>query len=251
MTEKLFSDEMLRRNSARKAIQQEARARLEERANAKSGLVGDVALYIWGALALLSAGLATSVGLQGTEFEQSYAWLFNTKEQSQVAEAQPKPKTAPPVETAGTSIEELKQAEVVPQKVQDALAAASPDLDPVATASIPETEASASLVVDQVVERVSNAPLETRYGVEIGNSASVPALTNRFKALQRREPTLFEDIVPLMQFSSGDGPLTVQLIAGPFADEKMAASFCRSVRLRLTIECEQTGYKGDPLSATR
>ena len=80
---------------------------------------------------------------------------------------------------------------------------------------------------------------------EIGRASAPKSLSVRYQALQQRQPDLFAGLTPLI----GDATnANSSLLAGPFDTQKAVADFCRSVRLKLTIDCNPTDYTGKPLN---
>lgn len=85
------------------------------------------------------------------------------------------------------------------------------------------------------------------FGVKIGTSNSVPELVNRYKALSRRAPEIFGGVKARVRMADSNGQLQAQLIAGPFDDAQTVAQFCRSVKLKLTVDCAVTVFGGDQI----
>jgi len=84
-------------------------------------------------------------------------------------------------------------------------------------------------------------------GAIIGLSKSIPVLAQRYAALQRRAPDLFEAIDPLVEVVDDGDRMEVRLVAGPFAEQRELADFCRALKLRITVDCSAGDYAGEPL----
>ena len=189
------------------------------------------ALYTWGGLAVMSAAVAITIGLVPSDSERS----------SQLVASVSHGNSSDLPSVAGIQFPELPAATVVASKDQEQLLEDRPELDATTTAAIaPEEFAPAPVAVKQVSGSEA-------LGVDIGGSNSIPVLSARFKALQKRSPELFAGLNPLVRFSETKGQLDARLIAGPFETSNQLAEFCRSVRLQLTLDCKQTGYQGDPI----
>jgi len=214
--------------------QMAAKAALQEIVDPKrtSNRTSSFALYTWGGLAVLSAAVALSAGFfPSTAPEQQITASLSenlNNELPENADEIPFPKL--PVAEAPAVVE------------QEQFASQRPDLDKTKTAAIAPSEVSPPTSANE------QAKISNSLGVDIGGSNSIPVLSARFSALKLRAPELFEGIKPLVRLSEAKGQLDARLIAGPFSSSEQLASFCREVRLRLTLDCAQTGYDGDTIN---
>lgn len=121
-----------------------------------------------------------------------------------------------------------------------------------------KTEAPDAVITATVTGEVEDEPLdglrtnqpfpgENSIGATIGLSNSIPDLARRYAAFERRAPDLFEAISPLVEVVEDGGTLEARLVAGPFSAQKELSEFCRALRLRITVDCIEGDYSGDPL----
>lgn len=209
---------------------------------------GSIALYAWAGIAALSALTACITVLFPTSAPVQIANKpeFAVGEQLVAARKPeiiaPKEIQKPVVVATRSPLRDLKRetAELL-EKYRET----SKPADPLTTAT-----------AEGEVEEVNVAPLQTAQtfpgddamGATIGLSDSIPELAQRYAALQRRAPDLFETVQPLVELVEGSTRLEARLVAGPFSQEAELAEFCRAIKLRITIDCSAGDYSGDPLA---
>lgn len=110
--------------------------------------------------------------------------------------------------------------------------------DELTTSSLPNLATDAALGGDSQ----NDSP---KLGARIGISGDLVQMTNSYRALERRVPDLFHQMSPRVGLHGQQNAL----IAGPFSSKQEIAVFCRNVKLRLTLECQQTDFTGEPLIA--
>jgi len=189
---------------------------------------GAFALYTWGALAFASVVFATTMGIfpeiLGVS-DQPNSSLIVTQNENSV-------ETSPDI--IAPRIAQFPR-NTLPQRDLTSISQRNIQIaDPVSTASISP--------VSQQSEEIS---LSLSFGVDIGQSSNVGELIARYQALSKRAPDLFRGINPLVQLNDEGEALQAKLIAGPFASKTQLATFCREIRLRMTIDCAQTDYQGE------
>lgn len=226
-----------------------------------SSSVGAFALYTWGSLALVSAFYAAVLGidLENLDFQAPQFAIFEDTAPSQTTSMAQAPETPEAPQLAKTVVqalpsdidsklrEELSElpAPLVP-KVElpsDHLAAleADPLVDDIQTGSIPTLE-------DEEFQPFPDDILpENLFAVDIGGAKAVAPLIGRYSALKRRAPDLFTDLEPRIQLKGANNSLEARLVAGPFTSKQQVAQFCRSLRLRLTVDCAMSSFEGDTI----
>ena len=192
---------------------------------------GAFALYTWGALAFASVVFATTMGI----FPELMDTPNNFGSAAIVAQNDKSVETSPDIVAPRLA---LKPRNTLPKRDL----ASVPDrniqiADPVSTASLPPASKKQT---QAIVPSLS-------LGVDIGHSSNVSDLAVRYLALSKRAPDIFQGISPLVQLSGDGNKLQAKLIAGPFSSQAQLATFCREIRLRMTIDCAQTTYRGDDI----
>ncbi len=218
-----------------------------------------LALYAWAGIAALSA-LAACVTLLVPVSDTSFAVVeapapVKTQQIATASETdvlrEPEPDIVVPKQSPldVAIIRESSQDDIDDAKVNELLEKyreKTETPDPVLTAAVSgEVEDEPAL---EELRATQPFPGENSIGATIGLSQSVPALAQRYAALQRRAPDLFQAIAPLVEVVEDDGALEARLVAGPFSAQEELSEFCRALRLRITIDCVAGDYSGEPLS---
>ena len=196
---------------------------------------GAFALYTWGALAFASVVFATTMGI----FPEMMGAPNNSDSTEIVAQNDKSVETSPDIVAPRLA---LKPRNTLPQR--DLASTSGNNIriaDPVATASLPPASSPSTFVQTHTI--VPSLSL----GVDIGHSSNVNELAVRYLALSKRAPDLFHGKIPLVQLNDEGNKLQAKLIAGPFSSKAQLASFCREIRLRMTIDCAQTTYQGEEI----
>ena len=216
--------------SARKAARDAANNFEKQGSNSAIGKAGAFALYTWGSLALASVIFAGFMGL-------SPELVVSKQPMERMASASPADytiQTSPDIKlpryVEGTSITPPQQQ--IAAIDQDILQ----NVDTMSTGSINPVAGS---------EDVSQPSMSL--GVNIGHSPEVNKLLIRYKALSNRAPEIFRGLEPLLQSGYNEDNTQTSLIMGPFSSQSQLATFCREIRLRLTIDCTQAKYQGNNL----
>ncbi len=240
------------RKKARRAASDAAQTILSDLERKQSRRNGAVALYTWGALALLSGAIAATIGLLPNSNPSNTTTI--------VAQTDPAPRPTPPIEVVQGVADE--------KTPEDLASSQTSSLDELARSAPEPSEPFSREEVDQVLNEAeleenttASVPRENevtpadqptaRYGVEIGDSKSVPQLAQRYSALHRRAENLFAGLTPLVRLQEDATGMSARLIAGPFSSRQEMAQFCRTMKLRLTVECKESAYEGDPLADSR
>ena len=226
-----------------------------------SSSVGAFALYTWGSLALVSAFYAAVLGidLENLDFQAPrIAFLEDSATKPTATTNQPQDAPQKPllaksdVEPLPSDIDaklrnELSElpAPLVPkvELPKDHLAAIDnePLIDDIQTGAIPTfDEEELQPFPDDVLP-------ENLFAVDIGGAKAVAPLIGRYSALRRRAPDLFTDLEPRIQLKGANNSLEARLVAGPFTSKQQVAQFCRSLRLRLTVDCAMSSFEGDTI----
>lgn len=235
-----------------------------------SGSMGAFALYTWGSLALVSAFYAAVLGidLENLDFQAPQIAILEDLVPSTTAiELQSKPdpaasqvaQAAPVPEVAKVVVQELPSdldaklrselselpAPLVPkvELPKEHLAAMdnSPLVDEIQTGSVPVFDE------DELQPFPDDLVPENLFAVDIGGAKAVAPLIGRYSALKRRAPDLFTDLEPRIQLKGANSSLEARLVAGPFTSQRQVAQFCRSLRLRLTVDCTMSSFEGDTI----
>jgi len=200
----------------------------------KPSRLGLVALYAWGGLSLfcalfaVTAGLVPGLGDSTLKMAHSFFGVEDRNSKIEIAELH-------------------QQDIIIPKVIYAPKDVADENVDTIVTGAVEPTETTESVEALQKEISEPNEPSKVFFGVDIGGSPSLEQLSVRFAALQRRAPDLFEGLTPKVQLNEDDKSLGPRLIAGPFTSKTEQASFCRSLRLRLTIDCLASAYEGDPI----
>ena len=231
------------RNEARRAAKAAAADVLRQKKLEAPGSGGAFALYIWGALAIASVLLAGSAGLFPGGGSSTTIVAQN------VPVRQPSPDIDPARELAKTNAAKKlalaeNQNDSASQRTLSTIKAEA-HLDQTTTGSVEDPGATVKNTIE-IAKSVSPEALEL--GVDIGSASSIPTLVSRFSALQKRAPDLFASLEPRIQFDDSGNALAARLVAGPFGSQTEVAAFCRAVKLRLTIACEEAKFEGDKVA---
>ncbi len=156
-------------------------------------------------------------------------------------------------QTPDTSFSELEQnlelhqtAKNIPSPLEVANLPVPLPVDPVVTSSINDSILNTT---DLDVFREPQFP-DTDIGVDIGGGIDLESLEFRYHALKSRAPDLFAGLRPIVQGDEKGTSGQSRLIVGPFKNKDHVSSFCRALRLRLTIDCTQALYDGSALGLT-
>ena len=212
------------------------------------GSSGSLALYAWAGIAALSALTACFTFLIPV-----YQEPVKLVEKPGFAVGEPvdvtrRPDTVAPGDSPRPVLVATKRAAAIDDAEVDKLLEKyrekTDEIDPQTTGTaVAETE---ELAVEDL-SPTQPFPGDGAVGATIGLSKSIPALAQRYAALQRRAPDLFESIDPLVEVLENGNRLEARLVAGPFAGQHELADFCRALKLRITIECAAGDYSGEPL----
>ena len=85
------------------------------------------------------------------------------------------------------------------------------------------------------------------FAMDIDGAKAIAPLIGRYSALKRWAPDLFSDLEPRIQLKGTNASLEARLIAGPFTSQNQVAQFCRSLRLRLTVDCTMSSFEDDTI----
>ncbi|MEP0945186.1 MAG: hypothetical protein ABJH63_06590 [Rhizobiaceae bacterium] len=260
------AEDMVIRIAALKAAKDAADHMAKSNTQKAPSSVGAFALYTWGSLALMSAMYAVALGvnLDSFTFQTPQFALVETQTIDQIAQkvqppvkeetpqvANSEPRQLTPLETT-TLPRELSQlpAPLVP-KVElrtDHLAAVEtnqmpeyPVLDRTRTGSVDALDG------DDLQPFPDDILPQNLFAVDIGGATTIAPLIGRYSALKRRAPDLFSDLEPRIQLKGADSSLEARLVAGPFTSQDQVSQFCRSLRLRLTVDCSMSSFEGDTI----
>jgi hypothetical protein len=231
--------------------------------------VGAFALYTWGSLALVSAAYVAVVGINLDSL------TFQLPQSPQLArvEAPAKPKVlqvpavvevqvpnAPEVakiETPKNTLMENKIKADLPSELSELPAPLAPKVElPKDHLAVFEADPQIDELRTGSVNAFSEEDLqpfpedvlpEDLFAVDIGGGKAVAPLIGRYSALKRRAPDLFSGLEPRIQLKGANSTLEARLVAGPFTSKNQVARFCRSLRLRLTVDCTMSSFEGDTI----
>lgn len=223
MQKKQVTQEIFNRDVAKKA----ARAAAEDMVRQNKRQTGLFALYTWGSLAFVSAMVAIA------------AVLFQAGLGNKDIVVQKEAPGLGTVSIVGISEDAMRQPETEPLPENTAV---NLPVDKLTTGSIAQPKEP---VAEREIAAVQTSPAAV-FGVDIGHSNTDLDLLHRYVSLKRRAPDLFEAVAPRLQRNE-DGSTNVRLIAGPFSSKSEVSTFCRSVKLRLTIECSAAPYAGESI----
>lgn len=271
------------RIAAMKAAKDAAEEFARQSAKSRRGSIGAFALYTWGSLAFISAIFALVLGVFPDSYQFIPTTIAENQEPRIFSRANPPMETNTPVDTATDTVVATPNPEVVPVLRTDPnrdlviLAEEQPidvsSLKPVqeapvtprAAPALPQTPSlpqpppqpvhlKPTLPVDDIQtgsvdpNEATTTGLNTILGVEIGSAGDASQLVNRYSALKRRAPDLFAALelrIRVAPAQVGQEIARSELIAGPFASKADVADFCRSIRLRLTIDCAEATFAGE------
>lgn len=261
MTDTTSAEDTVIRIAALKAAKDAADHMVRTSPPKKSNSVGAFALYTWGSLALVSAFYAAVLGidLENLDFQAPQIAIFQdaapqqaaieleTNEETQLSLLAQSEVQELPSDLDTKLRNELSQlpAPLVPkvELPEEHIAAVEDDplVDDIQTGAIPRFE-------DEELQPFPDDVLpENLFAVDIGGAKAVAPLIGRYSALRRRAPDLFTDLEPRIQLKGANSSLEARLIAGPFTSEQQVSAFCRSLRLRLTVDCALSSFEGDTI----
>ena len=232
MTDTTSAEDTVIRIAALKAAKDAADHMVRTNPPKKSNSVGAFALYTWGSLALVSAFYAAVLGidLENLDFQANNIFRLEV-----------------PSDLDAKLRNELSElpAPLVPkvELPQEHMAAVENDplVDDFQTGAITRFE-------DEELQPFPDDVLpENLFAVDIGGAKAVAPLIGRYSALRRGAPDLFTDLEPRIQLKGANSSLEARLIAGPFTSEQQVSAFCRSLRLRLTVDCALSSFEGDTI----
>lgn len=88
---------------------------------------------------------------------------------------------------------------------------------------------------------ISAEPLAVR----LGEAASIPDVYNLYARIEKRAPFALQGLTAMRQADeAGDGQY---LVVGPFASDRAQGAFCRTMRLKLLLDCQAADMRGQPL----
>ena len=254
-------DEVIR-IAALKAARDAADHLVKSSAYKNTNSVGAFALYTWGSLAFVSAMFAAVIGINPSNLISQPVTLaenelvLNSAPTAMVStvpvvkKVSPKAKReteplAPPELAANPDKERAAKLEIpaLPEiqlpKVELVETSQGFDIDSLRTGAV-------GLNDETPLQAFPEAQLpEILFAVDIGGAKSATPLINRYAALRRRAPDLFDRLEPRIQVQGHGTSLEARLVAGPFSSQADVAQFCRAVRLRLTLDCSLATFEGE------
>lgn len=245
MPDSTSAEDTVIRIAALKAARDAADHMVRTSVQKNSNSVGAFALYTWGSLAFVSAIFAAVIGFSPTNIApDSIRLAENRPALKQPVRKFDAPSKAAEVKIADKPVEVLVKLEkpVLPEvklpKIKLVETRQEFAIDTQSTGSVAAHQ-------QQDLQPFPEDPLpEILFGVDIGGAKSASPLIQRFAALKRRAPDLFQELEPRLQVKGQGQSLEARLIAGPFTSRSDVAHFCRAVRLRLTVDCTLSTFEG-------
>ncbi|NKB52440.1 MAG: hypothetical protein GKR97_09480 [Rhizobiaceae bacterium] len=273
MPESLSTEETVIRVAALKAAKDAADHMVKNSVQKHSNSVGAFALYTWGSLAFVSAVFATVIGISPDAIITQPAAIADTTTQDTVVkrdfakveadsealiESTETPATTEAATPARTEAAAATSTTQLPEQTTDTVELIKPDLPEIlppkrqlvktkkATDLDDRSTGSINRQAEQIAKPFEEALRpEFLFAVDIGGATSASPLVGRYAAMKRRAPDLFEGLEPRIQVKGKNQDLEARLIAGPFTSATQVAQFCRSLRLRLTVDCTISAFQGD------
>jgi len=206
-----------------------------------------LALYAWAGIAAVSALAACVTMLFPTERSVQLAKKPGLSTDERIVVAR-RPDIVVPEDEPKPSLVVAKLDRNLDRETTKLLEKYGETTEPVDELTTATAEGDVEDVSVEPLEPAQPFPADNAMGATIGLSDSIPALAERYAALQRRAPDLFETVEPLVELVEGDNRLEARLVAGPFSQEAEMAEFCRAIKLRITIDCSAGDYTGEPLA---
>jgi len=246
------------RIAALKAARDAANHMVKTSAQKNANSVGAFALYTWGSLAFVSAMFAVVIGISPTNLVSKPITLAENKPSLRQTVSKfelPPPSITPkPIEALVEQVAPLEK----PNLPEVKLSAATPQESKLPKVKLVETELKLQLdtrhtgsiqtSLEDQLQPFPDAPLpDNLFAVDIGGAKTIFPLVQRYAALNRRAPDLFQTIEPRIQVKGQGQSLQARLVAGPFTSQDEVAHFCRALRLRLTVDCTVSTFVGDPI----
>ncbi|MEP1208022.1 MAG: hypothetical protein ABJM29_18320 [Rhizobiaceae bacterium] len=264
MPDSISAEDEVIRIAALKAAKDAADHMVKSTANKNTNSVGAFALYTWGSLAFVSAVFATVIGISPNSLVSQPVTLAENKPVMNTAPAAVR-STAQIVEKIAPSAIQETESPTPPEVAANLAKERSVKLEipalpeiPVPAAELVETSqkfdidtlrtGAVGLDDETALQPFPEAQLpEILFAVDIGGAKSASPLINRYTALRRRAPDLFDHLEPRIQVHGHGASLEARLIAGPFSSQADVAQFCRAVRLRLTLDCSLATFEGEAI----
>ncbi len=253
MPESLSAEETVIRVAALKAAKDAADHMVKNSVQKHSNSVGAFALYTWGSLAFVSVVFATVIGISPDAMITLPTTIADTTVERKVVK-----QDVAKIEADAEALIESTQSTQLPEPKTDSANLTRPDLPEilppnrqlVKTKKAVELDGRSTGSINPQAEQIAKPFREALrpeflFAVDIGGAKSASPLVGRYTAMKRRAPDLFKDLEPRIQVKGENHDLEARLIAGPFTSATQVARFCRSLRLRLTVDCSISAFQGD------
>jgi len=163
------------------------------------------------------------------------------------------PTASAPATTPATPLMASKSMMAPPDPAAGKLIEPGAAAKTVASAPMPDVEASVTPADDADIEQADaaapkSAVQRTEFGIDLGGANSLPGLRTLWRGLLKSQPALaaLRPVIAVRESSSGRG-MQLRLVAGPLIDAAAAAKICAALT-ESQQACETTVFDGQRLA---